>query len=145
VPHRIFALRGATTVEADTPEQIDLRTQELMQTLFARNGLVQDDLISMTFTLTRDLSSRSPATATRALGFHDVPLMGMQEAHIEGGLPKCIRVLVHVQADRARDQVRHVFLHGARVLRPDLVEDDVAGNPVDDPASPAAGDTGLAR
>jgi chorismate mutase len=93
----------------------------MMQTLFDRNGLEQDDLVSIIFTVTQDVSSRSPATATRAMGYHDVPLMGMQEAHMVGSLERCIRVLVHVDADRVRDEVRHVFLHGAVALRPDLV------------------------
>jgi chorismate mutase len=125
VPVRIFALRGATTVESDSPSLIDERTQEMMSLLMSRNGLVADDLISILFSVTGDLSSRNPATATRAMGLVDVPLIGVQEAFVEGYLPMCVRVMLHIEADRVdRSTLRHVFLHGAKVLRPDLVEPD---------------------
>jgi chorismate mutase len=121
---RIFALRGATTVESDTPSLIDERTQEMMSLLMSRNDLVADDVISILFSVTTDVVSRNPATATRAMGLTDVPLIGVQEAYVEGYLPLCIRVMLHIEAssDRQRSSMRHVFLHGAKVLRPDLVE-----------------------
>ncbi len=124
MPVRIFALRGATTVESDDPDQIDSRTQEMMSLLMSRNQLVADDLVSILFSLTPDVRSRNPATATRAMGLTDVPLIGVQEADIDGMLPRCIRVMIHIEADRQRSSLRHVFLHGAKVLRPDLVEPD---------------------
>jgi chorismate mutase len=124
VPVRIFALRGATTIDSDDPAQIDARTQEMMSLLMARNELVADDLVSILFSLTPDVRSRNPATATRAMGLTDVPLIGVQEADIEGMLPRCIRVMIHIEANRDRSSLRHVFLHGAKVLRPDLVEPD---------------------
>ncbi len=119
---RVLALRGATTVEADAPDQIDARTQEMMTQLMERNGLVADDLISVLFSCTHDLVSKNPATATRAMGLTDVPLLGVQEASMAGALPLCIRVMLHVETTRTRAELRHVFLHGAKVLRPDLVE-----------------------
>jgi chorismate mutase len=122
VPARIHALRGATTVDADDPTQIDLRTQELLRLLLERNDLRTDDLISLLFSVTADIRSKNPATAARAMGLSDVPLLGMQEADIEGALPLCVRVMIHLQADRDRSSLRHVFLHGAKVLRPDLVD-----------------------
>jgi chorismate mutase len=122
VPARIHALRGATTVDADDPTQIDLRTQELLHLLLERNDLRTDDLISLLFSVTADIRSKNPATAARAMGLSDVPLLGMQEADIEGALPLCVRVMIHLQADRDRSSLRHVFLHGAKVLRPDLVD-----------------------
>jgi chorismate mutase len=124
VPVRIFALRGATTVDVDDPAQVDERTQEMMSLLMSRNGLVGDDLVSILFSLTSDVRSRNPATATRAMGLTDVPLIGVQEADIEGMLPRCIRVMMHIESTRERSALRHVFLHGAKVLRPDLVEPD---------------------
>jgi chorismate mutase len=122
VPRRLFALRGATTVEADSPEQIDERTQEMMSLLMSRNGLAADDLISILFSCTHDLVSKNPATATRAMGLTDVPLLGVQEASMAGALPLCIRVMLHIETTRTRAELRHVFLRGAKVLRPDLVE-----------------------
>ncbi len=97
----------------------------MMSLLMSRNALKADDLISILFSVTSDVTCRNPATATRAMGLTDVPLIGVQEAYVEGYLPLCIRVMLHIEADRVdRSTLRHVFLHGAKVLRPDLVEDD---------------------
>ncbi len=124
MPVRIFALRGATTVDRDDPAQIDARTQEMMSLLMSRNQLTADDMVSILFSITPDLRSRNPATATRAMGLTEVPLIGVQEADIDGMLPLCVRVMVHIESDRRdRHSLRHVFLHGAKVLRPDLVDD----------------------
>jgi chorismate mutase len=126
VPTHILALRGATTIDADDPAEIDKRTQEMMQLLLSRNGLVADDLISILFSVTEDIRSRNPATATRMMGLSDVPLLGVQEAAMDGALPLCIRVMLHIEANgRLRSGLRHVFVHGAKVLRPDLVEPDL--------------------
>lgn len=122
-PRRTVALRGATTVEADHPDQIDDRTREMMMLLMERNELVPDDLISILFSCTHDVVSRNPATAARAMGLTDVPLLGVQEASMAGALPLCIRVMLHVESTRTRAELRHVFLRGAKVLRPDLVEE----------------------
>ncbi len=124
VPVRIHALRGATTVESDDPTQVDERTQEMMALLLKRNDLVADDLISILFSVTADIRSRNPATATRAMGIVDVPLLGVQEADMDSALPLCIRVMLHIQTETDRSSLHHVFLRGAKVLRPDLVEDD---------------------
>jgi chorismate mutase len=124
VPARILALRGATTVAADDPAQIDDRTQEMLRLLLERNDLRTEDLVSLLFSVTADIRSKNPATAARAMGLSEVPLLGMQEADIAGALPLCIRVMIHLEADRDRSTLRHVFLHGAKVLRPDLVDPD---------------------
>lgn len=121
---RIHALRGATTVESDDPDQVDERTQEMMALLLKRNELVADDLVSILFSVTKDIRTRNPATATRAMGIVDVPLLGVQEADMDESLGLCIRVMLHIQGDRDRSTLHHVFLHGAKALRPDLVEDD---------------------
>jgi chorismate mutase len=124
VPVRIFALRGATTIETDVPAQVDARTQEMMSLLMSRNQLTADDMVSILYSITPDVRSRNPATATRAMGLTEVPLIGVQEANIDGMLPLCIRVMIHIESDRRdRHSLRHVFLHGAKVLRPDLVDD----------------------
>jgi chorismate mutase len=125
---RVRAIRGATSVGHDAPEQIIDATIELVQELLDRNGLSADDLISMVFTLTTDLQSEFPAVAARQLGLSAVPLLCAQEIPVPGSLEKCIRVLVHCYAPAAR-VIRHVYLHEARRLRLDLIED-----PVDDSA-----------
>jgi chorismate mutase len=114
------AIRGATTVDSDTPEQIRHATRELLETIIARNGISSADVISAIFTVTRDLTSEFPAHAARELGWLDVPLLCTLEIPVPGSLPKCIRVLLHVESHASRADIRHVYLHDARALRPDL-------------------------
>jgi chorismate mutase len=114
------ALRGATTVDEDTPEQISLRTQELLTLTMERNQLVEDDIVSVLFTATADVVSRFPATAAREIGFGAVPLMCAAEIPVPGSTPHCIRVLLHVYTTLDRGALRHVYLHGAQNLRDDL-------------------------
>jgi chorismate mutase len=119
---RVRAIRGATTVEADTPEAIRTGTQDLVSTLLERNGLVPDDLVSVIFTTTPDLTAAFPATAARDLGLDDVPLLGCQEVDVPGALGLCLRVLVTCYTERSQKEIVHVYLGGARVLRTDLVD-----------------------
>ena len=118
----VRALRGATTVDADTPEQVTARTQELLGALLERNGLAHDDLISIVFTATGDVVSMFPAAAARAMGLGDVPLLCARELDVVGSAARCLRVLVHSTTERTRDELHHVYLHGARGLRDDLPE-----------------------
>ena len=118
----VRALRGATTVDADTPDQVSTRTQELLADLFERNGLEHDDVISIVFTATGDVVSMFPAAAARAMGLGDVPLLCARELDIVGSTPRCLRVLLHVTTERPRHDLHHVYLHGARGLRDDLPE-----------------------
>jgi chorismate mutase len=122
VAAQVRALRGATTVDEDTSEQISARVQELMRTLLERNDVGHEDLVSIIFTATGDLTSMFPATAARQLGLGDVPLLCARELDIDDGTPRCIRVLVHLYTERGRDVLHHVYLEGARALRDDLPE-----------------------
>jgi chorismate mutase len=122
VPPTVRALRGATTVDADVPEQIVGRVVELVAAMLERNGLTEEELISILFTATKDIASMFPATAARDLGLADVPLIGAQELDVIGALPRCVRVMAHVNTERSRQEIQHVYLHGARVLREDLSE-----------------------
>jgi chorismate mutase len=119
----VRALRGATTLDEDTPDQMHTRVKALFAALFERNGLVSDDVISVFVTATPDIHSAFPATAARAFGLDDVALLGAQELDVEGALPRCVRVLLHVESNRARRELRHVFLEDAVALRPDLATD----------------------
>jgi chorismate mutase len=116
----VRGLRGATTVDADTVEQVTERSQELMRRLMERNDLVEDDIISIIFTATGDVTSIFPATAIREIGFGAVPLLCAAEIAVPGAMPLCVRVLLHVQTTRSRDEIHHVYLHGAQGLRDDL-------------------------
>jgi chorismate mutase len=116
----VRALRGATTVEADTVEQVTERVQELLRELMLRNDLAEEDVISIVFTATADVVSMFPATAARGIGFGAVPLLCASEIPVAGAVPRCLRVLAHVHTARARDDLHHVYLHGAQGLRDDL-------------------------
>jgi chorismate mutase len=118
----VRALRGATTVDADTPEEIRSRTIALLEQMVARNGVDHDDVISVLFTATDDIHSMFPATAARDIGFGDVPLICARELDIDGGTPRCIRVLMHLTTELGRSELRHVYLEGASGLRDDLPE-----------------------
>jgi len=119
---RVRALRGATTLDRDDRDHLLERTGELIQELFERNGLREDDLISLVFTATDDISSAFPAEAARIAGITHVPLLCARELDITGAVPRCIRVLVHAYTDRAVAELRHPYLHDARQLRTDLPE-----------------------
>ena len=118
----IRAIRGAITVDADTREEIAEKTTTLLTRLYERNGLVHDDVISILFTATQDLASAPPAAAARAFGLIDVPLLCAQEMPVIGSLPLCIRLMLHVETDKDRSELRHAFLRGATALRPELAE-----------------------
>src|SRR6202050_4136811 len=116
----VRGLRGATTVDVDTVAQATERSQELMRELMARNDLVEDDIVSVLFTTTADVTSIFPATAIREIGFGAVPLLCAAEIAVPGAKPLCIRVLLHVHSTKSKDEIHHVYLHGAQGLRDDL-------------------------
>ncbi len=117
---RVVALRGATTVEVDSEEAIFPRVQEMLTVLMERNGLVHDDIISAFFTATPDLTAVFPATAARAIGFGDIPLICASEIAVRGATAMCVRVMLHAYTSLSRNEIRHVYLHGAQGLRDDL-------------------------
>jgi chorismate mutase len=121
-PPAVRGLRGATTVDADTAEQVTERTQALLLRMLERNGVHKEDVISILFTATDDIHSVFPAAAARAIGFGDVPLICARELDVAGGAPLCIRVLMHLTTDKARDELHHIYLEGAKGLRDDLPE-----------------------
>jgi chorismate mutase len=116
---RLFALRGATTVEANDAEHILGATETLMREILKRNGLQPHDAVSCIFTLTDDLDAQFPAVAARNIGFSAVPLLCAREVSVPGSLPRVIRVLMHYYAGDDHES-RHVYLGEARTLRLDL-------------------------
>lgn len=118
----VRALRGATSVEADRAEAIVAATRELLEELLARNGATGDDLVSVVFTATPDLTAAFPAAAARSLGLADVPLLCATEIAVPGAPPRVIRVLAHLYTARRRSELEHVYLHDAAELRSDLTQ-----------------------
>jgi len=119
---RVRALRGATTLDLDERLHLLERTKELIAAVFERNGLEEDDLVSIIFTATDDVHSAFPAEAAREAGITHVPLLCARELEISGGIPRCIRILVHAYTTVTSRELRHVYLHEARQLRTDLPE-----------------------
>ncbi len=112
-------IRGATTVDGNSAQEIRERTLELLKTLIAENGLRPEDLASATFTVTDDLDAEFPALAVRSLrGWEEVPLLCAREIPVPGALGGCVRILLLWNTDRPQRDVRHAFLRGARSLRP---------------------------
>lgn len=120
MPLSVRAIRGATTVDQDTPEEIGERVVALLRQILDRNGLAEDDIISILFTATEDIASTFPATAARSMGLGAVPLICARELSIVGSVSRCIRVMLHVTTERSRDEIHHVYLEGAQGLRDDL-------------------------
>jgi chorismate mutase len=116
---RLFALRGATSVESNRADAILSATSELMRELMERNALEPEAMVSCIFTATDDLDAEFPAVAARQLGLHSVSLLCARELPVPGSLPRVIRVLVHYYAPEDH-RPRHVYLGEARSLRADL-------------------------
>ncbi|GEL26134.1 chorismate mutase [Pseudonocardia sulfidoxydans NBRC 16205] len=116
----VRAVRGAIQVDADTRDDILEGTAELVKAVLDRNGLGSDDIISIVFTATPDLTAEFPAYAARLLGLTDVPLMCASEIAVPGAMPRTLRLLAHVETARPRADLRHVYLRGAAALRTDL-------------------------
>lgn len=113
-------IRGATTADEDTEAAILSVTRELLLELIAANSLVTEDLAAIFFTCTPDLTTAFPAKAARELGLGQVPLLCSQELDVQGALTRCVRVLVLANTERKQAEMRHVYLRGAKVLRPEL-------------------------
>lgn len=109
-------------VDEDSREAILEGTAELVGEVMSRNDLTTDDVISVLFTVTPDLSAEFPALAARKLGFHDVPLICANEIPVPGAMPRVVRLLAHVETDRPRSAVQHVYLRGAAALRLDIAQ-----------------------
>ncbi len=118
---KLWAVRGATTVESDTPEQILTATRELLSELLVQNRIEPEAIVSIIFTATPDLNSEFPAVAARQLGLNNTPLLCMQEIAKSGALPRCLRILIHFYTELNKDQLCPVYLHEAVKLRPDLI------------------------
>ncbi len=123
----IRGIRGATTVESNSNQDILAATQELLRVMIDKNGIIEDDVASVLFSATPELDDTFPAKAARMMGWTRTALMGFQEADVKHGLPMCVRVLIHWNTDKSIDEIQHVFLRDAVRLRPDIAQRDGAG------------------
>lgn len=113
-------IRGAITASANEPEAIVDATSRLLREIVERNDVRVEDIGAIFFTTTPDLTAEFPAAAARELGWNDVPLLCGHEMSVPGRLDKCVRVMMVVNVDVAQSAIRHVYLDGAKSLRPDL-------------------------
>ncbi|SJZ54712.1 chorismate mutase [Selenihalanaerobacter shriftii] len=119
---KVYAIRGAITVENNEKEEILTATKELLLEIKDQNQLDEEDIISIFFTMTPDLNAVFPAQAARQIGWDFIPLLDATEVDVPGGLAKCIRVLIHLNSNNESREVEHVYLRRAEVLRPDLIK-----------------------
>jgi len=113
-------VRGATTVDSNTREDILAATRQLLGLMIRVNGIAAEDVGSIIFSLTRDLDAEFPALAARQLGWLEVPLLCTYEVDVPGSLRKCVRILVHWNTNKAQNEIHHVYTKDAVKLRPDL-------------------------
>ena len=118
----VRAIRGAVQVDANERAAILDATTELVNEVMTRNGLATDEVISVVFTATPDLTAEFPALAARKIGFQDVPLLCATEINVLGALPRVVRLLMHVETSLPRARLQHVYLRGAAVLRLDIAQ-----------------------
>lgn len=118
----VRAIRGAVQVDANERDALLEAATELVSEVMTRNGLTTDDVISVLFTTTPDLTAEFPALAARKLGFTDVPLMCASEIAVPGALPLVVRLMAHVETERPRSELQHVYLRGAQALRLDIAQ-----------------------
>lgn len=119
---KLWAVRGAITIEQDSPEEVVTATEILLTEIFQKNRLTPDSVVSMIFTVTPDIHSEFPAVAARRLGLTDIPLMCANEISKAGSLPLCIRVLIHFYTQLDKKEIIPVYLRDAVKLRPDLAD-----------------------
>lgn len=112
-------IRGAITVDSNTEHDILAAGHELLEEMVVANGVRPEDVAAALFTTTTDLSADFPARAAREMGWSDVPLMCGNEIPVPGSLDRCLRILLLINTEKRPDEIVHVYLRGARILRPD--------------------------
>ena len=118
----VRAVRGAVQVDSANRDAILEATAELVTEVMSRNDLTTDDVISVLFTATPDMTAEFPALAARKIGFRDVPMICASEIAVAGAMPRVVRLLAHIETDRPRSAIQHVYLRGAAALRLDIAQ-----------------------
>lgn len=116
----VRSIRGAITVSENTTNAILEGTTELLNEIISKNELEIDSIISAVFSVTNDLNATFPAIAARNIGWKDISLMCTKEIDVPNSLEKCVRVLIHFNTEKTNNEIKHVYLKGAKVLRPDI-------------------------
>ncbi|NSW90444.1 MAG: chorismate mutase [Firmicutes bacterium] len=118
----VRAIRGATTIDENTVDEIIKETKHLLRKMVEENNIEKDDIISIIFSTTRDINATFPAVAAREMGWTDIALMCTNEMEVPGSLQMCIRVLMHINTKKTYRKIKYVYLKGAKVLRPEFAE-----------------------
>jgi len=121
----VRGIRGAIIVNSNTKEEIIEITKELLVALQRENNFKIEDIVSIFFNATPDLNAAFPAQAARELGWDRVPLFDMQEIDVPGSLPRCIRILIQINCSKSQQEIRHCYLRGAKILRKDLIKENL--------------------
>lgn len=121
-PVKTRGIRGAITVETDDPQEIFAATKRLLTCMTEQNGVELDDIASVLFSLTPDLRTAFPALGAREMGWVHIPMLHFVEVDVPGAMPRVIRILMHVNTALGQQEIEHVYLDGARALRPDLTK-----------------------
>ncbi|KEI34761.1 chorismate mutase [Allofrancisella frigidaquae] len=116
------SIRGATTINKDTKEDVLAATKELLEKMLEDNVVAHKDIVNIIFTVTSDISSEFPAVAARELGLVDVPLLDCQQMKVKDALDLCIRIMLTYNTNKDQKEISHIYLHGAKILRPDLTK-----------------------
>ena len=126
----VRGVRGATTIESNTEEQILHHTTQLLHTMLSKNDIDTTHIASIFFSVTDDITATFPARAARAIGLDHVPLLCMREMSADSGLPLCIRILIHVNTPKTQQEIHHIYLNEAQKLRPEFATDTDDSVPV---------------
>ena len=118
----VRAVRGAITVELNSADTIGQASRRLLSAIVDANRIELEQIASVIFSTTKDLDAETPALGARQMGWTSIPLFCTQEMEVPDGLPRCLRVLVHVNTEKSQTEIQHVYLDGAVVLRPDIAE-----------------------
>lgn len=118
----MISIRGATGVTENTQESIWLYSKQLLEQIIKENKIQAEDIISILFSATKDLTAAYPAPICRELGIYDAGILCVQEMNVENSMPMCIRILLHVNKDCCQKDAKHLYLNGAQNLRPDLAK-----------------------
>lgn len=118
--HMVRGIRGAITIEENSADLILNATKTLIIAMVEANKVIKEDITSAIFSMTPDLNAVYPAEAARKLGWGQVPLMGCMEVSVPEGLPRCIRILMHVNTIKSQEEIKHIYLGEAKNLRKDI-------------------------
>ena len=118
----MLGIRGAITIDENDPIKIVQGSEELLSEIIKLNKIVSENIVSIFFSTTKDLNAEYPAVAARNIGLVNTALMCTHEMDVPNGLEKCVRILLHVNAEQGYNNIKHVYLKGAKSLRPDLAD-----------------------